>query len=202
MTPLTVSTPKAGSAVLAILATMALTFGTLLAFAAPASAQDEPATATIGGGECTGDNVEVRVMSSGGEPMVTENVAPDDDGNWTAPLVIPAVDEPVIASATCFDGDVAVVEYSPISLRVQPGVAVGGVIMLPAQPIEGAAAADGAADMPETLPETGPFTVPITALALALVAAGAGMTFVARQSSEDAATVATDDSAWPTSHWD
>ncbi len=199
MTPQTASIKKATSTAFASTAALLLAFALLLALAPPANAQDAPATATIGGAMCDGDNVEVMIMTTSGEEMLTENVTPEADGTWLAPLTIPAVPEPVIASAICFDGDVALVNYSPISLRVQPGVAVGGVIELPAQPIEGAMAADNA---PETLPETGPFTVPFTALALAMIAAGTGMAFVSRQGRVLPAAVQSDDSTWPTSHWD
>jgi hypothetical protein len=176
------------------LAATCLAFATLLAPVSPllgaAGAQGDDGTATIGGEGCDGDNVELTVESMDGEVLLTENVAPIDGGIWQATVAIPALDAPVIASAICFAGDVALVNYSPVSIRIQPGVEVGGIIQLPGTPVDGAVAnpddpddpaAEDAEGQPEELPHTGPFTVPFTALAIAMIAAGLAMAYVSRQ---------------------
>ncbi len=175
-----------------------------LLFASPVSAQNEDATATLGGAGCDGDNVELVISTTAGEALVTQNASPEG-GDWEMMVSIPARNEPVIASATCFSGDVPLVNYSPISLRVQPGVEVGGVIELPANPIEGAAAQTAATDTPatpEALPETGPYTVGLTALAVALIAAGLGMAFVSNQMRTVSPVAVNRNSGWMSSHWD
>ncbi len=205
--------------VLLALTAICLAFAVLLAPVSPlasaAGAQGDDGTATIGGEGCDGDNVELTVESMDGEVLLTENVAPIDGGIWQVTVAIPALDAPVIASAICFAGDVALVNYSPVSIRIQPGVEVGGIIELPGTPVDGAVAtpddpadaadSDDAEGQPDELPHTGPFTVPFTALAIAMIAAGLGMAYVSRQQRNTpslARISEREDQSWPTSHWD
>lgn len=182
-----------------------------------AGAQADDGSATIGGDGCDGDNVELVIESMDGQVLVTENVAPVDGGVWGVLVSIPALDAPVIASATCFAGDVALVDYAPVSIRIQPGVEVGGIIELPGTAVEGALANpdepadpdsdEGAEGQPDELPHTGPFTVPFTALAITMIAAGLGMAYVSRQQRQVPTPIPLDGDdtgsrAWPTSHWD
>ncbi len=194
--------PSGSTSVLAGFVVLCVALLALIGFAAPASAQDETSTALLGGQGCEGDVVEVVVETASGVSVLTENVVPADDASWELQLVLPALDEAVIAWATCFAGDNASVNYSPISLRVQPGVDVGGLIELTGVPVDEAStvaedpeATDG---QPDELPVTGPWTVPLSALALVFIAGGAGMAFVSRE----LVVVAKPARRWPTSSWD